>query len=224
MFFVFGKRLMGKCDAVPGLFHVSTQFFHINYVPLIPLQTYIVLSTDGKTFRGVPVGFSPKPLAFAWGRMITLIAAVGLSGFAIAQCADARAGTPDKLIAVIGAVLAVMSFVFLMWHRVCTKASFNRACQLGQQLGLNEAGFAQLYQIYGEETGRGFAVLPVQKAMQPTPVTPLAKEMFPCRACGQNVTIDRCYTEPDGRTICHACWTAANVKPVESDEPVTSRE
>jgi hypothetical protein len=37
MIIVWGSRLYGKVDAVPGLFHVATRFGHIWYLPLIPM-------------------------------------------------------------------------------------------------------------------------------------------------------------------------------------------
>jgi hypothetical protein len=36
MFFNFGQRNFGKVDCVAGVFYVVTQFFHINFLPLIP--------------------------------------------------------------------------------------------------------------------------------------------------------------------------------------------
>ena len=47
-------RLYGQVDRAPGLFYRSTLFFHIMYVPLSPLLTYIVVegSQDGDSFRG----------------------------------------------------------------------------------------------------------------------------------------------------------------------------
>ena len=60
MIYVYGSRLFGKVDVVPGLFHVQTKFGHFNYIPLIPMQSYVVLSHTGKTFRGVRVPLCPN--------------------------------------------------------------------------------------------------------------------------------------------------------------------
>src|SRR3989442_10481906 len=44
---VFGTRLFGQADRVAGLFCVRTRFFHINFVPLIPLASYLVFEEKG---------------------------------------------------------------------------------------------------------------------------------------------------------------------------------
>ena len=36
MVFVFGSRLYGKVDEVPGIGHVATKFAHFDYMPLVP--------------------------------------------------------------------------------------------------------------------------------------------------------------------------------------------
>jgi hypothetical protein len=43
MVHIHGRHLYGKVDHMPGLFYVSTEFWHLNFVPLIPLRSYIVL-------------------------------------------------------------------------------------------------------------------------------------------------------------------------------------
>src|SRR5438874_13693924 len=76
MYIVWGSKLMGKVDVVPGLFHVATKFGHIYYIPLIPTASFVVLSQDGQGFRGVPIGLSIKSILLAWLRVALLIAAV----------------------------------------------------------------------------------------------------------------------------------------------------
>lgn len=55
---VFGSRLFGKVEEVPGLFHVATKFFHVNFVPLFPFESWIVVSGTqehgvlGSSWRG----------------------------------------------------------------------------------------------------------------------------------------------------------------------------
>jgi len=39
MVIVWGSRLYGKVDVVPGFFHVATRFGHVYYLPLIPTQS-----------------------------------------------------------------------------------------------------------------------------------------------------------------------------------------
>src|SRR4051812_26691057 len=72
----YGTRLMGKVDEVPGMFHVATTFGHINFVPLVPVQSYIVLSRQGSTFRGVPIRISSKSIFVGYGRALSIALAV----------------------------------------------------------------------------------------------------------------------------------------------------
>ncbi len=48
---VHGKMMYGTCDVVPELFYVGTFFFHINFVPLIPLGSHLILSKNGDPIR-----------------------------------------------------------------------------------------------------------------------------------------------------------------------------
>src|SRR3954466_4220447 len=73
---IFGSRLTGKVDEVPGLFHVATRFGHVYYLPLFPLQSYIVLGRDGRRFRGVPIPLNTKSVLLAWARGLPSLAAV----------------------------------------------------------------------------------------------------------------------------------------------------
>ncbi len=43
MFYIFGMRMFGQTDRVPGVFHVATRFFHICFVPLYPMKSILVL-------------------------------------------------------------------------------------------------------------------------------------------------------------------------------------
>jgi hypothetical protein len=87
---IHGERLYGQVDRVPGLFYVSTQFLHVNYVPLIPLRSYIVIegSEDGENFRGKKVPLKLKSVLVGylrgWLAAITLFCAFvsGMAGTA----------------------------------------------------------------------------------------------------------------------------------------------
>src|SRR5690242_18939565 len=76
MIVIFGTRLFGKVDKIPGVFHVATQFAHINYVPLVPTKSWLVTSEQGKGWRGVPIPLSPKSIFIAWACCRLVVAAV----------------------------------------------------------------------------------------------------------------------------------------------------
>jgi hypothetical protein len=165
---IYGTRLFGKVDAVPGLGHVATRFFHIDYVPLIPVKSYLVLSNAGKGFRGIPIPFSGKSFLFAWLRAITV--AVGVVGAIlvlvalIGKSSDAWALVPGVITAVLGWGL----FIFSLKHRTATRASYRRACELAKLVKLNQAGMDALAKAYGEP--------PISYGFQPIPIAPAAVE------------------------------------------------
>ena len=74
---VWGARLLGKVDCVPGMFHVATMFAHLYYIPLIPMQSYVVFSeptttdslaipflfsSESSEFQGIPIPLHAKSL------------------------------------------------------------------------------------------------------------------------------------------------------------------
>jgi hypothetical protein len=88
-FFVYGQRLCGKVDRVPGLFHVSTMFFHGNYMPFFPVSSYLVIegTEHGEQFRGTKIKMSGKSVLAGflrgWLALATIVAAFTAS-FAMA--------------------------------------------------------------------------------------------------------------------------------------------
>jgi hypothetical protein len=181
MVIVWGSKLYGKVDVVPGFFHVATRFGHVYYLPLIPTQSFVVLGENGKQFQGVPIPMSAKSVFIAWVRAFLFVACISLSIAALVNLQDR-----DPTAWITCAVMAVGAGVlcgFVSWHKSTTRASLNRACALGELIGLNEAGMAEIYKIYGEAGGRGFEVSPAAAAgrsfpspmPRPTPVVPMAR-------------------------------------------------
>ena len=80
---VLGTRLFGGTDTVPGLFHVATKFFHINFLPLVPLSSYLVLKRRGtfthqlgwgnNAFQGIEIPMSGKSVALGYIRALATI-------------------------------------------------------------------------------------------------------------------------------------------------------
>jgi hypothetical protein len=176
MIFIFGSRLFGKCDIVPGFFHVATRFGHVDYVPLIPMQSFIILEQSngvlGGTFRGVPIGMSGKSIAIAWMRCLSIAAiVVGL----IMMIAVGSGNPAHAIIPLLIAAAGAGAFAFTR-HKSMTHASYDRACQLARVLGLNERGMAKLAEIYqGAPTGFPVQIEPAPRGQeQPTPVAPFA--------------------------------------------------
>ena len=85
--FIFGTRLFGKVDAVPGLGHVATKFFHINFLPLIPLEGWFVLGQEGNQWRGRAIPMSGKSVLTAWMRFATFCLGVAFLFIAAVRAA-----------------------------------------------------------------------------------------------------------------------------------------
>jgi hypothetical protein len=82
---VFGNRLFGKVEEVPGMFHVATKFFHVNFVPLLPFESWIVVSGSqehgllGSRWQGFRLSSLRWGSALmAWLRFGLVLGAVGL--------------------------------------------------------------------------------------------------------------------------------------------------
>jgi len=85
MVIVYGTRFYGKVKACGSSF-LGTQFFHIYYVPLIPIATHLILEENaGGSFKGIKSAMSGKSVFAAylrvWGPLAVLVAlGIGISG------------------------------------------------------------------------------------------------------------------------------------------------
>ncbi|MDY3551025.1 hypothetical protein R5W24_000098 [Gemmata sp. JC717] len=115
MIIIFGEKSYGKVDRVPGVCYVVTVFAHLNYLPLIPLRSYIVIegTESGGEFRGKQIGVSLKSMIAGYARVwigaLTILAGIG-AGVELNQALRARQ-MDGALIGLIAAgVLGLLSF------------------------------------------------------------------------------------------------------------------
>lgn len=170
MYIVWGSRLMGKCDTVPGLGHVETKFGHIYYLPLIPTQTFLVLSKSGKNFRGVPLSLSFKSILMAWSRAILLVAGLVFAIMTVMFAVDPKSGDNPIIPGIVAAFCWIAAAV-LSYAKPFTHASFARACELAKQCKLSAAGMEAIAKHYGQPLPRGLEVVkpaPAGVAKAPT--------------------------------------------------------
>jgi hypothetical protein len=167
MIIVFGTRLFGKVDEVPGLGHVVTRFFHVYYFPLIPYESFLVLAKSGDQFRGAKIPLSAKSVFVAWLRAGAIVGAVIAGIIALAEFAGPHRH-PDWLLPLFTLLIAAGAFTFTKTYHGITSASYARACRLGEQVGLNERGLAELRAVYGEAGTLSGGFEPVMPSAAPS--------------------------------------------------------
>src|SRR5437868_15405911 len=98
MVFVHGSRLYGKVDQVPGLFYVTTMFFHVQFIPVIPYQSLLMLDAPKAAGqgRGIRIRLSAKSIFFTWLRTICLLAGILLTGSALLYLSELLQGRPGR--------------------------------------------------------------------------------------------------------------------------------
>src|SRR5438309_11388848 len=110
---VYGERFYGRVDRAAGLFHVATLFFHVNYVPLWPLQSYVIREDDRGGFDcdGPAVGLRPRSVLVGYARGWLAGFACLLGAFGGFMC-----GMPLYPLSMFAAVVAsVVLGLALMW-------------------------------------------------------------------------------------------------------------
>jgi hypothetical protein len=132
MYIVFGTQLYGKVDHVPGLFYVSTRFAHLNYVPLAPTASYLIMdgTESGGNFRGVKIGLSGKSVILAYLRATMFVGGLVLAGFGIAEV---NSDPPLGAMLIVLGLLMIPLFVFS--YRL-TRPGATRALRLAQNAGI----------------------------------------------------------------------------------------
>ncbi len=137
MLVIFGSSNYGKTDHLPGLFYVKTKFFHLWWLPLLPVRSILYLD-DGTETTGAEVGFRWKSVATAWLRTIAGFAIIALTINLITGTVLADAAAPGRLMPMD--ILGSIGFVALMiglyygtfqWSR----PGYRRAMKLADEIG-----------------------------------------------------------------------------------------
>ena len=137
--------MLGKVDEVPGLFYVATQFVHLNYIPLGPMKSFLILAgtEKGEDFSGVKIKMSWKSVFFGylraalvWG--IILIAIGGLAAFT----KNGNQAMDVELLGIWAGVIAAMGALYWISYRL-TRAGPERALVLASEAGIAPEVVAQ---------------------------------------------------------------------------------
>lgn len=145
-----GTKLMGKVDEVPRLGHVATQFFHVNYIPLVPTGSYFVLGEAGDEFQGVPIPLSVKSILVAWLRAALFVAFIVSIVFTIIAVADKK--TPTAIGIGVGGGLVIAAFCATYYIPLVSRAGYLRALELSQRIGVSDEILLMLEVQYGRKT------------------------------------------------------------------------
>jgi hypothetical protein len=129
--------MYGKVDQVPGLFHLATEFFHIQFVPLGPTRTFLMLEGPGN--RGVRLALSGKSILFAYTRAaFAVIAVVGLIG----GFAELTKNPTASVVYLVIAASCVPFFLLTYW---LSRPTPFRAYRLAMKAGLPMGMLAEHY-------------------------------------------------------------------------------
>ena len=128
---VFGTRLFGEVDQVPGLFSVRTRFFHINFLPLVPTASFLMFGPD----RGVELTtVQLRSVLVCWAR-----AALLLGGGLTLLFGGITMGDPaDRQRAIALLVVGALLVIGLVASFRLSRATKDRALALCDLAGLPE--------------------------------------------------------------------------------------
>src|SRR5258706_1091047 len=101
---------------------------------------------------------SAKSVFMGWGGAIAIV--WGIGGL-IATAVVASQPRPDLWTPLLLSVFAWGFFIFTKTYKGITRASYARACELGQLMGLNAQGMAEIAKAYDQPPPTfGFELLP----------------------------------------------------------------
>jgi hypothetical protein len=149
MMIMTGTKPYGTCDVVPELFYVATWFFHVNYVPIFPTESAIVLGRQGDNYRVVRIRMSFRSVALAWIRTASFIGML-VGGFLLLLAMTDNHGRELGLPLAI-ALFSATCFAFFMVYPRKKMPRYERAAQMAELAGLNETGWAALNVLYGRD-------------------------------------------------------------------------
>lgn len=128
---IYGTRLFGEVDQVPGVFSVRTRFFHINFLPLIPTASFLMFGPD----RGVELSSVQfRSVLASWVRAALLVFGAVLLIIGLISLGNHE----EKATAIAELVFAVLCGVGLWGSYRLTRASKDRALTLCGLAGLSD--------------------------------------------------------------------------------------
>jgi hypothetical protein len=145
MILIWGSRFYGKVDQVPGPFYVVTRFGHLSLIPLIPLETVLILDTPGERGeRGRRIPMSGKSVFAGWLRAACVLAMAISGAFVVVGLMHLTTPGRGAAVALVSGVWFVVSGALLVLSYLLSRASPERAVALGTHLGIPEEAMQDL--------------------------------------------------------------------------------
>ncbi|MGE3805363.1 MAG: hypothetical protein AB7K24_11880 [Gemmataceae bacterium] len=141
----FGTNHYGKVDQVPGLFHVKTKFFHVHFIPLIPLGSYLLFDSNPENAEGIPIGWSWKSVLFAWLRATLLLTGAFLSLIALTGLVLLLEEPEHWQVVSVLCVVSLALFVLLYFSFSWTRARPLRALCLARLAEIEPEELAEYF-------------------------------------------------------------------------------
>lgn len=143
----FGIARFGRCDSIRGLGYVVTRFFHISYVPIIPLGSDFILRTESNSPDvEAEVPLNGKSVVLAFGRLFLLAALAICACLVILEFLDHR---PRPAIPIAFCTLEVLLLVLSYLVRGIGRATIHRARELGKLLEFTPTGMHKIDTAFG---------------------------------------------------------------------------
>ena len=142
MLIVWGERLYGSVDRVPGVLHVATSFGHAYYFPAVPGKTYIVVEPreNGEQRKYIPIERNEKSVVIAYLRALALVAGFFLTflgGIKFMLLYSTFGASTNQLIA--ASLIPLAGLACLVGVLISIKmavADKDRAIELARQAGI----------------------------------------------------------------------------------------
>jgi hypothetical protein len=135
MIVFFGTSMYGKVDHVRGLFYVGTNFFYLQFVPLFPVSSILIL--DNGRNQGVNIGLNGKSIMFAYLRLALFIGGVAAAIAGLVETFDAleRGGSWAGPIGFLATAVALFAAIYPTYR--LSRPSPHRALWLAEQAGIS---------------------------------------------------------------------------------------
>ncbi|MEM7456846.1 MAG: hypothetical protein AAF456_21055 [Planctomycetota bacterium] len=146
---IFGTNTFGGTDEVDDLFKVKTQFFHVWFVPLIPISSYLVVDESMGSFNGIRIPFSIKSMLIAWSRTALFFSSI----FAMIGVAINAGNIASAAFCVLAAIICIAMLIASYAVRAITHASYERAIQLIHSAGIAPQLTPVVNQVFGKTGG-----------------------------------------------------------------------